>query len=79
MKTVIELTLSTSDEIIPTRTKPKIYPLTNYILLAFIVCGDYDHVMGIIGIIHFSEKKWIRVTEWIAPEVENLIASWSVA
>ena len=78
MKTVIELTLSTSDEIIPTRTKPKIY-LTNYILLALIVCGDYDHVMGILGIIYFSEKQWIRVTKRIAPEMENLIASGNVA
>ena len=75
-----ELTLSTSDEIAPTQTKPKTY-LTNYILLAFIVCGqyykDYDHVMGILGISHFSEKQWIRVIEWIAPEVEK-IANWSV-
>ena len=75
-----ELTLSTSDEIIQTRTKPKTY-LTNYILLAFIVCGqyykDYDHVMGTLGMSHFSEKQWIRVIEWIAPEVEK-IANWSV-
>ena len=70
-----EFTISTSDEIIPTRTKPKTY-LTNYILLAFIVCGqyykDYDHVMGTLGISHFSEKQWIRVIEWIAPEVEKI-------
>ena len=75
-----EFTISTSDETIPTRTKPKTY-LTNYIILAFIVCGqyykDYDHVMGTLGISHFSEKQWIRVIEWIAPEVEK-IANWSV-
>ena len=75
-----ELTISTSDEIIPTRTKPKTY-LTNYILLAFIVTGqyykDYDHVLGTLGMSHFSEKQWIRVIEWIAPEVEK-IANWSV-
>ena len=73
-------TLSASEEIIPTRTKPKTY-LTNYIMLSFIVCGeyykDYDHVMGTLGIGHFSEKQWIRVIEWIAPEVEK-IAKWSV-
>ena len=61
-----EFTISTSDEIIPTPTKPKTY-LTNYILLAFIVCGqyykDYNHVMGTLGISHFSEKQWIRVIE----------------
>ena len=48
---------------------------TNYILLAFIACGeyykDYDHVMGTLGIGHFSVKQWIQVIEWIAPEVEN--------
>ena len=75
-----EVSISSCDEIIPTRTKPKTY-LTNYILLAFIVCGeyykDYDHVMGTLGISHFSEKQWIRVIEWIAPEVEK-IANWSV-
>ena len=75
-----EFTISTSDEIIPTRTKPKTY-ITNYILLAFIVCGqyykDYNHVMGTLGMSHFSEKQWIRVIEWIAPEVEK-ITNWSV-
>ena len=75
-----EFTISTSDEIIPTRTTLKTY-LTNYILLAFIVTGqyykDYDHVMGTLGMSHFSEKQWIRVIEWIAPEVEK-IANWSV-
>ena len=75
-----EWTISTSDEIIPTRSKPKTY-LTNYILLTFIVCGlyykDYDHVLGTLGISHFSEKQWIRVIAWIAPEVEK-IANWSV-
>ena len=58
-----EFTISTSDEIIRTRTKPKTY-LTNYILLAFIVTGqyykDYDHVMGTLGMSHFSKKQWIR-------------------
>ena len=33
--------------------------------------------MGTLGISHFSEKQWIRVIEWIAPEVEK-IAKWSV-
>ena len=53
----------------------------NYILLAFIVCGqyykEYNHVMGTLGISHFSEKQWIRVIEWISPEVEK-ITNWSV-
>ena len=69
-----EVSISSCDEIIPTRTKLKTY-LTNYILLAFIVCGeyykDYDHVMETLGISHFSEKQWIRVIEWISPEVEK--------
>lgn len=69
-----EVSISSCDEIIPTRTKPKTY-LMNYILLAFIVCGeyykDYDHVMETLGISHFSEKQWIRVIEWISPEVEK--------
>lgn len=72
--------LASNDEIIRTRTKPKTY-LTNYILLAFIVCGeyykDYEHVMGTLGIGHFTPQQWIRVIEWIAPEVEK-IANWSI-
>ena len=75
-----EFTISASDKTIPTRTKPKTY-LTNYIILAFIVCGqyykDYDHVMGTLGISHFSKKQWIQVIDWIAPKVEK-IANWSV-
>ena len=57
-------TLSASEEIIPSQTKPKTY-LSNYIMLSFIVCGEYyknyDHVMGTLGIGHFSEKQWIHV------------------
>ena len=72
--------ITSNNDIIRTGTKPKTY-LTNYVLLAFIACGeyykDYDHVMGTLGIGHFSEKQWIRVIEWIAPEVEK-IAKWSV-
>ena len=33
--------------------------------------------MGTLGISHFSKKQWIRVIEWIAPEVQK-IADWSV-
>ena len=55
-------TISTSDEVSPTRTKPKIW-LTNCILLSFLVCGqyykDYNHVLGALGMSHFSEKQWI--------------------
>ena len=57
-----------------TRTTPKTY-LMNYILLEFIVWDeyykDYDHAMETLGIRHFSEKQWIRVIEWISPEVEK--------
>ena len=67
--------ITSNNDIIRTRTRPKTY-LTNYVLLAFIACGeyykDYDHVMGTLGIGHFSEKQWIRVIEWIAPEVEKI-------
>ena len=59
----------------PDSAKPKTY-LTNYILLALIVCGqyykDYDHVMGTLRISHCSERKWIPVIGWIAPEMEKL-------
>lgn len=45
------------------------------------MCGeyykDYHHVLGTLGISHFSEKQWIRIIEWIAPEVEK-ITKWSV-
>ena len=72
--------VSSNSETILARTKPKCY-LTNYVLLAFITCGlyykDYDHLMGTLGISHFSKKQWIRVIEWIAPEVQK-IADWSV-
>ena len=72
--------ICTSNETIPTRTKPKMY-LSNYIMLAFVVSGeyykDYDHVLGTLGISHFSEKQWVRMIEWIAPHVEK-IANWSV-
>lgn len=64
----IAFTISTSDEIIPTSTKPKTY-LANYILLSFTVCGqyykDYNHVLGTLEISHFSKKQWRRVIEWI--------------
>ena len=44
--------IPTNNDIIRTRTRPKTY-LTNYVLLAFIACGeyykDYDHVMGNTG------------------------------
>lgn len=72
--------LTSNDEVIRTRTKPKAY-LANYILLTFLVCGeyykDYDHIMGTLGIGHFTPQQWIRVIEWIEPEVEK-IANWSV-
>ena len=72
--------VTSNNEVIRTRTKPKNY-LANYIILAFIVCGeyykDYEHVMGTLGIGHFSPQQWIRVIEWIAPEVEK-IANWSI-
>lgn len=72
--------LTSNDEIIRTRTKPKTF-LTNYIMLTFIVCGeyykDYDHIMGTLGIGHFTPQQWIRVIEWIAPEVDK-IAKWSI-
>ena len=35
------------------------------------------NLMGTLGISHFSKKQWIRVIEWIAPEVQK-IADWSV-
>ena len=60
--------ISSNSETILARTKPKCY-LTNYVLLAFVTCGlyfkDYDHLMGTLGISHFSKKQWIRVIEWI--------------
>ena len=67
--------ITSNSDIICTRTRPKSY-LTNYVLLAFIAsCGEYykdhDHVMGTLGIGHFSEKRWTRVIEWIAPEIEK--------
>ena len=66
--------ITSNNDIIRTRRKPETY-LTNYILLTFIACDecykDYDHVMGTLGIGHFSVKQWIQVIEWIAPEVEN--------
>ena len=62
--------VSSNSETILARTKPKCY-MTNYVLLAFITCGlyykDYDHLMGTLGISHFSKKQWIRVIEWIFP------------
>ena len=33
--------------------------------------------MGTLRIRNFSKKQWIRVIEWIAPEVQK-IADWSV-
>lgn len=61
-----------------TCTKPKT-KLSIYILLAFIICGEYyknyNHVMGGLGISHFNEKQWIRVIEWIAPKVEKTAKS----
>ena len=67
--------VSSNSETILARTKPKCY-LTNYVLLAFITCGlyykDYDHLMGTLGISHFSKKQCIRVIEWIAHEVQKI-------
>ena len=67
--------VSSNSETILARTKPKCY-LTNYVLLAFITCRlyfkDYDHLMGTLGISHFSKKQWIRVIKWIALEVQKI-------
>lgn len=61
-------------------TKLKTYP-SNYILLAFIMCGeyyrDYNYPMGTLGLNRSSEKQWIYVIKWIASE-EDKIIRWIV-
>ena len=65
--------------IIESKFRPKSW-LSNYVLLCFLLNGeyykDYKHVLGTLGLAHFSKTQWQRVVKWVHPFVKEL-AYWS--
>ena len=49
-------------------------------ILSFFLNGqyfkDYEHVLDTLGVSHLSHRQWLRIIDWLHPEIKQL-ANWS--